>query len=197
MGIACRLDKEDARTFLIRKEKAMVRQQAPADETPESQSSNGSAKEISIIPLEATEESASKVELSGKVALIVGGATENGQALAVAFADRGIDIALVYFNSAHELAVDILEQIEQRGQRCLLIPGQALDGEVERGFAREAMVQIIDAFGRLDIFINFSAHDFPLGRLVKPEQKTAESVRSRIFPHFNMMKAALEEIIAR
>lgn len=170
----------------------MVRKQAPADETP--QGVNGSAKEISIIPLETTEETQDKVELSGKVALIVGGATENGHSLAVAFAERGVDVVLIYFNSAHEMAVNILEQVEAQGQRCLLISGEAVDGDVDETFAREAMVQIIDTFGRLDIFINFSAHAFPLGRLVKSEQEKEEDVRSRLFPHFNIMKAALGEI---
>lgn len=172
----------------------MVRKQAPADETSHLHGSNGSAKEISIIPLEAAEEAQDKVDLSGKVALIVGGATENGYSLAVAFADRGVDVVLVYFNSAHEMAVAIKEQVEALGQRCLLIAGEAVGGDVDKAFAREVIAQIISTFGRLDIFINYSAHTFPLGQLVKPEEEEGEGVRSRLFPHFNMMKAALDEL---
>lgn len=172
----------------------MVRKQALADEIPHLRGTNGSAKEISIIPLEAAEETQDKVELSGKVALIVGGATENGRSLAVAFADRGVDIVLVYFNSAHEIAVAIKEQVETRKQRCLLISGEAIDGDVDKIFAREAIAQIIHTFGRLDIFINYSTHAFPLGQLVRPEEEV-EDVRSHVFPHFNIMKAALDELV--
>jgi|GEM_PF-2901882 len=172
----------------------MVRKQVPADETSHLHGSNGSANEISIIPLEAAEEAEDKVDLSGKVALIVGGATENGYSLAIAFADRGVDVVLVYLNSAHEMAVAIKEQVEARGQRCLLIAGEAVDGDVDKTFAREVIAQIISTFGRLDIFINYSSHTFPLGQLVKPEEEEGEGVRSRLFPHFNMMKAALDEL---
>lgn len=174
----------------------MVRKQAAADETPElpGMSMNGSAKEISIIPLNAPDELQGEVNLNEKVALIVGGATENGRSLAVAFAARGVDVALVYFNSAHEMAADIKVQVEARNRRCLLISGEAVDGNVDKAFAREAMAQIGDTFGRLDIFINYSAHAFPLGQLVRPEEDTVESVRARVFPHFNMMKAALDEL---
>ena len=173
----------------------MVRKQAPADETSHLRGMNGSAKEISIIPLETADETQEKVELSGKVALIVGGATENGRALATAFADRGVEIVLVYFNSAHEMAVAIKEEVEAREQRCLLISGEAIDGNVDKTFAREVMAQIITTFGRLDIFINYSAHAFPLGQIVKTEEEEVADVRSNLFPHFNMMKAALDELI--
>ena len=177
----------------------MMRKQVPADNTPDEtldfHSLNGSDNGISVIPLEATEQKQAKVDLEGQVALIVGGATENGRSLAVAFADRGVDIALVYFNSAHELAVTIKEQVEARSQRCLLIAGEAVADGDDKRFAGDVLTQLIDTFGRLDILINYSAHSFPLGQLVKTE-KDRDGMRSQIFPHFNIMKAALDELIS-
>ncbi|MDX1662288.1 MAG: SDR family NAD(P)-dependent oxidoreductase [Candidatus Promineifilaceae bacterium] len=169
---------------------------------------NGSAREIAIIPLDssdqapgssesqAEETSATTVELENKVALIIGGATESGRSLAVSFAERGMDVAVVYFNAAHGMAASIKEQVEEQGRRCLLIPGAEIDDGVDEQFAREVVQQIIKQFGRLDVFINFSAHAFPLQNLFHEEEVQEEDMREQIFPHFSMMKAALNEILS-
>ena len=179
-----------------------------ADETAPSETGvNGSARDIAIIPLTATDRAqrrpesdpepgtASKVELEGKVALIVGGATESGRSLAVSFAERGINVVIAYFNADHALALSIKEQVEEQGQRCLLISGAEMAAEADEAFSREVVRQIIEEFGRLDIFINFSAHAFPLQSLFHEEDAQEGDVREQIFPHFSMMKAALNEIL--
>ncbi len=159
---------------------------------------NGSAHEISIIPLQREEkeqqQEKKKVDLQGKVALIVGGATEKGQSLAAAFAERGMDVALVYFNEDHARAAQIKHEVEQRQQQCMLVAGRISDEDVDAAFAGEVMLQLLQRFGRLDIFINLSTHAFPLGDLLSGEAEEMEQLRSRIFPHFNIMKAALDQI---
>jgi NAD(P)-dependent dehydrogenase (short-subunit alcohol dehydrogenase family) len=156
---------------------------------------NGNAKEVAIVPLSASKKSASQRPLRGKVALIVGGASDNGRSLAVAFAERGIDVAVVYFNEKHEIAREIKEQVEEHGQRCLLLSGHEKEDEESETFSQRVMQKILEKFGRLDIFINFSAQVFPFRRVVEEETERQEDVRSQIFPHFRMMKAALEEIV--
>jgi NAD(P)-dependent dehydrogenase (short-subunit alcohol dehydrogenase family) len=170
----------------------------PEDSNLFQASVNGSAHEISIIPLQREEKESrpetKQVDLQGKVALIVGGATEKGQSLAVAFADRGVNVALVYFNEDHARAAQIKHEVEQRQQQCMLVAGRMSDEDVDAGFAEEVMLQLLQRFGRLDIFINLSSHAFPLGDLLSGGADEMEQLRSRIFPHFNIMKAALDQI---
>jgi NAD(P)-dependent dehydrogenase (short-subunit alcohol dehydrogenase family) len=169
----------------------MTAQHLPEDTEPLELGANGSAHEISIIPLQREEK---KVDLHGKVALIIGGATERGQSLAVAFAERGIHVALVYLNQDHARAAQIKEEVEQRDQQCLLVAGDEDDEDVDELFAQDVMLQILQRFGRLDIFINLSARRFPLGDLLSSAEDQVAALRARIFPHFNMMKAAMDQI---
>lgn len=162
-------------------------------------SANGSAHEISIIPLPQREKKAqpqrTEVELQGKVALIIGGATARVQSLAVAFAERGINLALVYFNQDHARAAQIKQEVEQRHQQCMLIPADdRAEDEADTHFAQAVVLQLLERFGRLDIFINLSTRAFPLGGLLGNGEEQISALRSRIFPQFNMMKAALEQI---
>lgn len=169
----------------------MTAQYMPEDSQPYEVGADGSAREISIIPLQRQEK---KVDLRGKVALIIGGATERGQSLAVAFAERGINVALVYLNQDHARAAQIKDEVEQRDQQCLLVAGDEHDADVDEHFAQDVMLQILQRFGRLDIFINLSAHRFPLGDLLNNAEDQVTALRARVFPHFNMMKAALDQI---
>jgi NAD(P)-dependent dehydrogenase (short-subunit alcohol dehydrogenase family) len=176
----------------------MSANQIPEESNLFQASANGSAHEISIIPLQREEtehqQETKKVDLHGKVALIVGGATEKGQSLAVAFAERGVDVALVYFNEDHARAAQIKREVEQRQQACMLVAGRDRDEDADTAFAGEVMLQILQRFGRLDIFINLSSRAFPLGDLLGGDEDQIEALRSRIFPHFNIMKAALDQI---
>jgi NAD(P)-dependent dehydrogenase (short-subunit alcohol dehydrogenase family) len=161
-------------------------------------SANGSAREISIIPLPRREAKAQPerkpVELQGKVALIIGGATDKVQSLAVAFAERGINLALVYFNQDHGRAAQIKREVEQRDQQCMLIPGYDPEKGEDRQFAEAVVLQLLQRFGRLDIFINLSARTFPLGEIVGSGEEQLDALRARIFPQFGLMRAALEQI---
>ncbi|MFW6062937.1 MAG: SDR family NAD(P)-dependent oxidoreductase [Chloroflexota bacterium] len=151
--------------------------------------------DVTIIPLTADDTVEEKVPLRGKVALIVGGASENGQSLAVAFAERGIDVALVYFNDRHELAERIKSQVEARQQRCMLISGNREEDEENDEFSRHVVLRILETLGRLDIFINYSARIFPFRYILEEETQQQRAIRKQIFPHFTMMKAALDQII--
>ena len=157
-------------------------------------SANGSARHISVIHLTSDKRRRPNVELADKVALIVGGASAQGQSLARSFAERDIDIVLVYFNGDHRRATEIKEDVLAEGRRCLLISGEGADQEADEQFALEAMRQILNTFGRLDIFINFSARSFPIAQLLQTKSEP-QSLRGQIFPQFQIMKAALDEIL--
>lgn len=92
-------------------------------------------------------------KLTGRVAIVTGGDSGIGRAVAIAFAREGADIVLSYFNEdrdAHETA----RWIEQAGRRSVLIPGDI----TSQAHCRLIVARAIEAFGRLDILVNNAAH---------------------------------------
>lgn len=129
-------------------------------------------------------------KLSGKSALITGGDSGIGRAVAVTYAKEGADVAIVYLNE-HADAKETKRQVEQEGRRCLLIAGDIGD---ER-FCVDAVEQTIQAFGKLDIVVNNAAEQHPQQSL---EQITSEQLertfRTNIFSCFYLTKAALKHL---
>lgn len=133
------------------------------------------------------------VDLRDKVALIVAGASGDSQALALAFARRGMHIVLLSFHDEHQTAAAIKEQVEGQKRRCLLISWRDHGEANERRFAERAMQQIRETFGRLDVFVNLGPPPrHQNGDSVPAEQKP--DLRARLFPHLKIMKAALNQI---
>src|SRR3954470_748190 len=88
-------------------------------------------------------------KLDGKVALITGGDSGIGRAVAVAFAKEGADSAIIYLNE-HDDARETQQMVEQHGRRLLLITG---DIGFE-SFCRDAVKQTVGEFGQLDCLVN-------------------------------------------
>jgi len=126
-------------------------------------------------------------KLKEKVALITGGDSGIGRAVAVAYAKEGADVVIVYLDE-HTDAEDTRRLVEQEGRRCLLIAGDV----GEEGFCREAVERTVQEFGHLDILVNNAAEQHPQESL---EQITAQQLertfRTNIFSYFYMGKAAL------
>lgn len=92
-------------------------------------------------------------KLKNKVALITGGDSGIGRAVALLFAKEGANIAIVYLQEEQIDADKIQEEIEKLGQEVLLIPGDVRDPE----FCQEAVTQTINRFNKLDILVNNAA----------------------------------------
>jgi NAD(P)-dependent dehydrogenase (short-subunit alcohol dehydrogenase family) len=126
-------------------------------------------------------------KLEGKIAVITGGDSGIGRAVAIAFAQEGADVAIVYLNE-HEDAVVTKNRVEQLGRSCLSIAGDI--GREE--FCQEAARQVVERFGRIDILVNNAAEQHPQNGI---ERITAEQLertfRTNIFGYFFMTKAAL------
>src|SRR5438270_421878 len=95
-------------------------------------------------------------KLEGKVALITGGDSGIGRAVAVAFAQEGADVAIVYLNE-HEDAKETQAMVEATGRRCVLISGDV----GEEAFCQRAVDQTVKEFGKLDILVNNAAEQHP------------------------------------
>jgi NAD(P)-dependent dehydrogenase (short-subunit alcohol dehydrogenase family) len=126
-------------------------------------------------------------KLKGKVALITGGDSGIGRAVAVAFAREGADVAIAYLNE-HDDAQETSRQIEQEGRRSLAMPGDVAD----ESFCRHAVARTVEALGRLDILVNNAAEQHPQENLADISAEQLErTFKTNIFSFFYMAKASL------
>ncbi|MEA2523619.1 MAG: hypothetical protein QOF01_5075 [Thermomicrobiales bacterium] len=129
-------------------------------------------------------------KLTGKVALITGGDSGIGRAVAIIYAKEGADSAIVYLNE-HEDAEETKRQVEAEGRRCLLIPGDIGD----EAFCQQAVERTVGELGRLDILVNNAAEQHPQDSIEKISAEQLErTFRTNIFSMFFLTKAALKHL---
>lgn len=129
-------------------------------------------------------------KLQDKAALITGGDSGIGRAVAVAFAREGADVSIVYLEE-HGDARETQRMVESEGRRCILLPGDITD----ELFCRRAVEETVKQLGRLDILVNNAAVQFYQKNL---EDITAEQLdrtfRTNIYAQFFFAKAALKHL---
>ncbi|MBV9209044.1 MAG: SDR family oxidoreductase [Acidobacteria bacterium] len=130
-------------------------------------------------------------KLNNKVALITGGDSGIGRAVAVLFAREGADVAIVYLSEEQADAVETQRAVEAEGRRALLIAG-----DVRRAaFCRKAVERTVAEFGKLDILVNnaaFQQHQKSLADI--SEEQFDRTFKTNIYGYFHMAKAALEHL---
>lgn len=128
--------------------------------------------------------------LPGKVALITGGDSGIGRAIAIAFAKEGADVAISYLDE-HEDAKETKQLVEKEGRKCLLI-----DGDIgNEAFCKEVISQVIEEFGKLDVLVNNAAEQHVQESLkdITAEQ-LEKTFRTNVFSMFHLTKAALDHL---
>jgi NAD(P)-dependent dehydrogenase (short-subunit alcohol dehydrogenase family) len=90
--------------------------------------------------------------LTGKAAVITGGDSGIGRAVAIAFAREGADVLISYL-SEHEDAEDTKKYVEEAGRKCVLVPGDLAD----RAHQRTIIPAAVEAFGKVDVLVNNAA----------------------------------------
>jgi NAD(P)-dependent dehydrogenase (short-subunit alcohol dehydrogenase family) len=129
-------------------------------------------------------------KLEGMVALITGGDSGIGRAVAVLYAREGADVAIVYLN-AHEDAQETKRHVENEGRECLLIPGDVKDSK----FCREAVEKTVAQFDRVDILVNNAAFQLHADSLEDvSDERLEETFRTNIFGYFYMARAAIPHL---
>lgn len=127
-------------------------------------------------------------KLEDKRALVTGGDSGIGRAVAVMFAREGADVAIVYLPVEQSDAEETRRAVEKAGRRAVLIPGDVS----EPAFCREAVERVVTELGGLDILVNNAAY--------QNRQKTIEAItdeqwdltfRTNIYGYFYMAKAAI------
>jgi NAD(P)-dependent dehydrogenase (short-subunit alcohol dehydrogenase family) len=129
-------------------------------------------------------------KLKGMVALITGGDSGIGRAVAVLYAREGADVAIVYLTS-HEDAQETKRCIEKEGRQCLLIPGDVKDS----AFCKEAVEKTVAEFDGLDILVNnaaFQQHAHSLEDIT--DERMEETFQTNIMGYMRMARAALPHL---
>jgi NAD(P)-dependent dehydrogenase (short-subunit alcohol dehydrogenase family) len=129
-------------------------------------------------------------KLEGKTALVTGGDSGIGRAVAIAFAKEGADVAILYLNE-HADAEETRGRVEAHGRRCLTLPGDVGDP----AFCRAAVERTIETFGRLDVLVNNAAEQHPQEDplAITPEQ-IERTFRTNVFAMFYLTQAALPHL---
>jgi len=129
-------------------------------------------------------------KLRGKVALITGGDSGIGRAVAIMYAREGADVAILYLNE-HGDAEETKRQVEQEGRRCLTIAGDIGD----ESFCQQAVQQVVGELGKLDILVNNAAEQHPQDTIEDiTEDQLVRTFRTNIFGMFFMTKAAMQHL---
>ncbi len=129
-------------------------------------------------------------KLMNRVALITGGDSGIGRAVAIAFAREGADVAIVYA-SEHGDARDTVKMVEGEGRRCIPMAGDI----GEEAFCAEAVKQTVDTLGKLDVLVNNAAEQHPQEGIEKITAEQLErTFRTNLFSMFYLTKAALPHL---
>src|SRR5215471_3034403 len=130
-------------------------------------------------------------KLPNKIALITGGDSGIGRAVAVLYAREQADVALVFLPEELSDAEDTRNAIEAEGRRALLIPGDV----TQPAFCREAVERTASHFGKLDILVNNAAFQQHQPRLEDlSEEQWDHTFKTNIYGYFYMVKAALPHL---
>jgi NAD(P)-dependent dehydrogenase (short-subunit alcohol dehydrogenase family) len=129
-------------------------------------------------------------KLADKVAIITGGDSGIGRAVAIAYAREGADVVISYLDE-HEDARETARWVREAGRRCLVIPGDV--GRV--GHCREIVKKTIDEFDRLDILVNNAAFQMSHETLEEvTEEEWVHTFNVNMHAQFFLTKAALPHL---
>ena len=124
--------------------------------------------------------------LAGKVAIVTGGDSGIGRAVAVLFAREGADVAIVYL-CEHDDAAETAQAVRDEGRRCVTIAGDVGD----KAFCERAVAQVVGELGGLHVLVNNAGEQHPDKDIVDiTEEQLRRTFQTNIFGMFFMTQAA-------
>jgi NAD(P)-dependent dehydrogenase (short-subunit alcohol dehydrogenase family) len=131
-------------------------------------------------------------KLAGRVAIITGGDSGIGRAVAITFALEGADVTVAYFNE-HKDARETARLVEETGRQCLLVAGDV----GREAFCKRVVTATLKRFGRLDTLVNNAAEQHPQKSIADIDNAQLErTFRTNMFAMFYLVKAALPHLKA-
>jgi NAD(P)-dependent dehydrogenase (short-subunit alcohol dehydrogenase family) len=125
--------------------------------------------------------------LQDKVAIITGGDSGIGRAVAIAYAREGADVVISYLNE-HEDAEDTKLWVEKAGRKCVLIPGDI----AEPAHCRQIIATTVEEFGRVDVLVNNAAFQMSRETLEEiPDDEWDHTLAVNLSAFFHLTKAAV------
>ena len=127
-------------------------------------------------------------KLQDMAALVTGGDSGIGRAVAVLFAREGADVAIVYLPAEQRDAEETRDAVEAEGRQCLLMPGDVADYE----FCEQAVERVTGELGRLDVLVNnaaFQEHSHALEDISL--EHFDRTIKTNLYGYFHMAKAAI------
>lgn len=188
-----RLVQFPSRAQATREQKAQHDEQPKSPMPPQHQPKPGIEAEITPRPQYQAPHYRGAEKLKGKVAIITGGDSGIGRAVAVLYAREGADVAIIYLKAEQRDAEETKRAVENEGQRCLLIAGDV----TKPSFCKSAISQVVRKFGKLDILVNnaaFQQHQKTIDDL--SEEQFEKTFRTNIFGYFYMTKYAMPHLKA-
>jgi len=126
-------------------------------------------------------------KLKGMAAVVTGGDSGIGRAVAVLFAREGADVAIVYLNE-HEDAEETKRAIEKEGRKCVLFSGDVADP----GFCKTVVDKTVAKLGRLDILVNNAAFQEHAGDITDiTDEHFDRTLKTNLYGYFFMARAAV------
>ncbi|AOI61433.1 SDR family oxidoreductase [Burkholderia diffusa] len=152
----------------------------------------GREREMHPKPHDEAADYAGSGKLAGKVALVTGGDSGIGRAVAIGFAKEGADVAIVYLNESDD-AAHTKRLIEQTGRRCEAIACDVGD----RRQARDAVARTVERLGRLDVLVNNAGEQHPQPGIEDvTEEQLERTFRTNVYGMVFCTQAALSHMKA-
>ena len=127
-------------------------------------------------------------KLQGKVALISGGDSGIGRAVALIYAREGADVALVYLPEEQSDADETRKVIAAQGHKCLLLPGDLTDA----AFCKQAVERTLHELGAIDILVSNAAHQARKKNLAEvTDEEFDRTFRTNVYAYFWLARAAI------
>lgn len=147
----------------------------------------GREADLKLPPMYRAPDYRGSEKLRNMAALVTGGDSGIGRAVAVLFAREGADVAIAYLNE-HEDAAETKRAVEKEGRRCILLAGDVADP----AFCRSAVKKTAAAFGKLDILVNNAAFQEHVDKFEDlSDEHFDRTIKTNLYGYFNMAKAAV------
>ena len=127
-------------------------------------------------------------KLTGKAAIITGGDSGIGRAVALAFAREGADVLISYLEAEEPDAQETIRAVEGSGKKAIAVPGDIQ----EEAHCQQIVEQAVSEFGKVDVLVNNAAYQMARNGVTEiPSEEFERTFRTNVFAMFYLCKAAI------